>query len=63
MRAVQRRFGQRINMACGFGHMFDGNLHLNILAEDEDVSLREELEEFVYDFVRRYIHVLYVCMY
>lgn len=43
--------------------MFDGNLHLNILAEDEDVSLREELEEFVYDFVRRYIHVLYVCMY
>lgn len=37
---------------CGFGHMGDGNLHLNITTRRFDKEVEKALEPFVYEWVQ-----------
>jgi len=41
----------QVKMVCGFGHMGDGNLHLNIIAKDFTEEVRASIEPHVYQLV------------
>lgn len=47
---VRDAFKERCSLVTGFGHIFDGNLHLNILSKENE-SLAMDLEEAVYQKV------------
>ena len=36
----------------GYGHLGDGNLHLNIVSYDNDPTLIDDIEPFVYEFTQ-----------
>ncbi|XP_046451925.1 D-2-hydroxyglutarate dehydrogenase, mitochondrial-like [Daphnia pulex] len=38
---------------CGYGHLGDGNLHLNITSQEYSSELLNKIEPFVYDWVSR----------
>ncbi|KPM11447.1 d-2-hydroxyglutarate dehydrogenase, mitochondrial-like protein [Sarcoptes scabiei] len=39
---------------CGYGHIADGNLHLNITSEKFQKEILEIIEPFLYEFVAKY---------
>jgi D-lactate dehydrogenase (cytochrome) len=43
----------RVGKVVGFGHMGDGNLHLNITGAAWDKKVLEEVEPFVYEWVQQ----------
>uniref|UniRef100_A0A8C5JRS7 D-2-hydroxyglutarate dehydrogenase, mitochondrial n=1 Tax=Junco hyemalis TaxID=40217 RepID=A0A8C5JRS7_JUNHY len=47
------RLGQSAKNVVGYGHLGDGNLHLNITAESYSHSLLEAIEPFVYEWTAR----------
>ncbi|NXK92058.1 D2HDH protein, partial [Formicarius rufipectus] len=48
--AMRARLGQSAKNVVGYGHLGDGNLHLNITAESYSPSLLEAIEPFVYEW-------------
>ncbi|KLT38536.1 FAD-binding domain-containing protein [Cutaneotrichosporon oleaginosum] len=43
----------RIRGVAGFGHMGDGNLHLNVIADEFSDENKRDIEPFVYEIVAR----------
>ncbi|NXP38965.1 D2HDH protein, partial [Leiothrix lutea] len=50
---VRTRLGQSAKNVVGYGHLGDGNLHLNITAESYSHSLLAAIEPFVYEWTAR----------
>ncbi|XP_065603883.1 D-2-hydroxyglutarate dehydrogenase, mitochondrial [Cyrtonyx montezumae] len=51
---MRARLGQSAKNVVGYGHVGDGNLHLNITAESYSHSLLDAIEPFVYEWTARY---------
>ncbi|NXC37560.1 D2HDH protein, partial [Penelope pileata] len=51
---MRARLGQSAKNVVGYGHLGDGNLHLNITAESYSHSLLGAIEPFVYEWTARY---------
>ncbi|NWY58692.1 D2HDH protein, partial [Chionis minor] len=51
---TRARLGRSAKNVVGYGHLGDGNLHLNITAESYSHSLLEAIEPFVYEWTARY---------
>ncbi|NXQ33696.1 D2HDH protein, partial [Alaudala cheleensis] len=50
---TRARLGQAAKNVVGYGHLGDGNLHLNITAESYSHSLLDAIEPFVYEWTAR----------
>ncbi|NXX98941.1 D2HDH protein, partial [Centropus bengalensis] len=50
---TRARLGRRAKNVVGYGHLGDGNLHLNITAESYSHSLLDAIEPFVYEWTAR----------
>ncbi|XP_063264080.1 D-2-hydroxyglutarate dehydrogenase, mitochondrial isoform X1 [Prinia subflava] len=50
---MRARLGQSAKSVVGYGHLGDGNLHLNITAESYSHSLLDVIEPFVYEWTAR----------
>ncbi|NWQ84656.1 D2HDH protein, partial [Columbina picui] len=50
---TRARLGRTAKNVVGYGHLGDGNLHLNITAESYSHSLLEAIEPFVYEWTAR----------
>ncbi|XP_039224373.1 D-2-hydroxyglutarate dehydrogenase, mitochondrial-like isoform X5 [Crotalus tigris] len=48
------RLGTAAKNVVGYGHLGDGNLHLNVTAESYSHSLRDAIEPYVYEWVSQY---------
>lgn len=42
-----------VTAVVGYGHVGDGNLHLNISARNYDARVTEAIEPFVYEWIQR----------
>ncbi|GAB0193355.1 D-2-hydroxyglutarate dehydrogenase, mitochondrial [Grus japonensis] len=51
---TRARLGRSAKNVVGYGHLGDGNLHLNITAESYRHSLLDAIEPFVYEWTARY---------
>ncbi|XP_030312172.1 D-2-hydroxyglutarate dehydrogenase, mitochondrial [Calypte anna] len=51
---MRARLGQSAKNVVGYGHLGDGNLHLNITAESYSHSLLAAIEPFVYQWTARH---------
>ncbi|XP_030351982.1 D-2-hydroxyglutarate dehydrogenase, mitochondrial isoform X1 [Strigops habroptila] len=51
---TRARLGPSAKNVMGYGHLGDGNLHLNITAESYSHSLLDAIEPFVYEWTARY---------
>ncbi|NXN31885.1 D2HDH protein, partial [Nycticryphes semicollaris] len=51
---TRARLGQSAKNVVGYGHLGDGNLHLNITAESYSHSLLDAIEPFVYEWTARH---------
>ncbi|NXR14273.1 D2HDH protein, partial [Semnornis frantzii] len=51
---MRARLGQSAKNVVGYGHLGDGNLHLNITAESYSHSLLDAIEPFVYEWTARH---------
>ncbi|XP_031452375.1 D-2-hydroxyglutarate dehydrogenase, mitochondrial [Phasianus colchicus] len=51
---MRARLGQSAKNVVGYGHLGDGNLHLNITAESYSHSLLDAIEPYVYEWTARY---------
>ncbi|NXJ70793.1 D2HDH protein, partial [Rostratula benghalensis] len=51
---TRARLGRRAKNVVGYGHLGDGNLHLNITAESYSHSLLDAIEPFVYEWTARH---------
>lgn len=49
---IKSKFGSVVN-PLGFGHVGDGNLHLNVITKSDDQKLKEQVDRFVYDYCHR----------
>lgn len=52
---VQNKFHDKINMITGYGHIGDGNIHLQVIFKDgEDVEdeLIKKINNFIYNYIR-----------
>lgn len=48
---VRKRLAGHGIRCCGYGHLGDGNLHLNITNEEYSSDFQEKLEPFIYEWV------------
>lgn len=48
---MRTRLGDRVMAVVGYGHLGDGNLHLNILARKYDKEVSDMIEPFVFEWV------------
>ncbi|WVQ78193.1 hypothetical protein IAT38_000276 [Cryptococcus sp. DSM 104549] len=46
--------GGKIKSVAGFGHMGDGNLHLNVVADEFSDEVQSAIEPFIYELVAEY---------
>lgn len=46
---IKEKFGSAVN-PIGFGHVGDGNLHLNVITTSHDQKLKESVDRIVYDY-------------
>lgn len=46
---MKKRLGNQAKRICGYGHLGDSNLHLNISSADYSVELHKQIEPFVYE--------------
>ncbi|XP_052542167.1 D-2-hydroxyglutarate dehydrogenase, mitochondrial [Tympanuchus pallidicinctus] len=51
---MRARLGHSAKNVVGYGHLGDGNLHLNVTAESYSHSLLDAIEPFVYEWTARY---------
>ncbi|KIO25753.1 hypothetical protein M407DRAFT_24911 [Tulasnella calospora MUT 4182] len=48
---VRERVGHKVKEVVGYGHVGDGNLHINVIAETYTKEIEELLEPFIYEVV------------
>lgn len=46
---MKDRLGDQAKRICGYGHIGDSNIHLNISSADYSVDLHKQIEPFVYE--------------
>uniref|UniRef100_A0A5F8H691 D-2-hydroxyglutarate dehydrogenase, mitochondrial n=1 Tax=Monodelphis domestica TaxID=13616 RepID=A0A5F8H691_MONDO len=51
---IRSRLGQSAKSVVGYGHLGDGNLHLNVTAEAYSASLLNAIEPYVYEWTARH---------
>ncbi|XP_074046774.1 D-2-hydroxyglutarate dehydrogenase, mitochondrial [Macrotis lagotis] len=51
---MRSRLGQSAKNVVGYGHLGDGNLHLNVTAESYSSSLLKAIEPYVYEWTARH---------
>ncbi|KAI4883560.1 hypothetical protein NFI96_014682 [Prochilodus magdalenae] len=51
---MRGRLGDRAKNVVGYGHVGDGNLHLNITSPSKDPALLAAIEPYVYEWTARY---------
>lgn len=51
---LKEDYSGRIKTVVGFGHMGDGNLHLNIVGREYAEDIKDVIEPFVYEIVCEY---------
>uniref|UniRef100_A0A1I8P1Z4 D-2-hydroxyglutarate dehydrogenase, mitochondrial n=1 Tax=Stomoxys calcitrans TaxID=35570 RepID=A0A1I8P1Z4_STOCA len=50
VKVVDKRVGHLAKRVCGYGHLGDSNLHLNVSCPEYSPELHKQLEPFVYDY-------------
>ncbi|XP_013785985.1 D-2-hydroxyglutarate dehydrogenase, mitochondrial-like [Limulus polyphemus] len=50
---MKDRLGSKVKRCAGYGHVGDGNLHLNITTQDYDPEVIKLIEPFVYDWTTK----------
>lgn len=53
MPATKSRVGDRALRVCGYGHIGDSNLHLNVSAKEYSTELHRLVEPFVFEYTSR----------
>ena len=51
--AMQKQCGDLATRVCGYGHIGDSNLHLNISCDDYTEQIHKRVEPFVYEYVSK----------
>ncbi|CAL8110447.1 unnamed protein product [Orchesella dallaii] len=51
---MRTQLGEGAKRVCGYGHLGDSNIHLNITSETFDKSLHNKIEPFVYEWVAKH---------
>ncbi|XP_056915505.1 D-2-hydroxyglutarate dehydrogenase, mitochondrial [Takifugu flavidus] len=51
---MRERVGGRAKSVVGYGHVGDGNLHLNITSQAKDPALLADIEPFVYEWTAKH---------
>lgn len=51
--ATKKRVGSLAKRVCGYGHIGDSNLHLNVSCEEFNQEIYELLEPFVYEYTSK----------
>ncbi|XP_027856197.1 D-2-hydroxyglutarate dehydrogenase, mitochondrial isoform X1 [Xiphophorus couchianus] len=51
---MRQHLGERARSVVGYGHVGDGNLHLNITSSAKDPALLASIEPFVYEWTARF---------
>jgi len=51
---MRTQLGSHAKRVCGYGHLGDGNIHLNMTAADYDAKVTSLIEPFVYEWVAKY---------
>ncbi|XP_038671946.1 D-2-hydroxyglutarate dehydrogenase, mitochondrial isoform X2 [Scyliorhinus canicula] len=51
---MKDRLGTRAKRVVGYGHLGDGNLHLNIVAEAFDQQLLDSIEPYLYEWIAQH---------
>ncbi|KAG4069502.1 hypothetical protein HA402_006868 [Bradysia odoriphaga] len=46
---MRKRLGNQARRICGYGHLGDANLHLNISSSEYSADLHKQIEPFVYE--------------
>ncbi|KAK3105299.1 hypothetical protein FSP39_021859 [Pinctada imbricata] len=49
--AMRERLGDSAKRVIGYGHVGDGNLHLNVTSKEYNQEIMDQIEPFVYDWV------------
>ncbi|GLV38637.1 D-2-hydroxyglutaric acid dehydrogenase [Carabus blaptoides fortunei] len=50
---IAARLGDDAKRCCGYGHIGDGNLHLNVSLKEYDAEIMKKIEPFVYEYTSR----------
>lgn len=50
---VDKRVGHMAKRVCGYGHLGDSNLHLNVSCDMYSADLYKQLEPFVYEYTAK----------
>lgn len=50
---MKDHLGPDVKRVCGYGHIGDGNIHLNITTENYDKNVTAKIEPFVYEWVSK----------
>ncbi|XP_059807112.1 D-2-hydroxyglutarate dehydrogenase, mitochondrial isoform X1 [Hypanus sabinus] len=51
---MKRRLGERAKRVVGYGHLGDGNLHLNIVSQAQDQLLLDYIEPYLYEWTAQH---------
>ncbi|XP_078266731.1 D-2-hydroxyglutarate dehydrogenase, mitochondrial [Rhinoraja longicauda] len=51
---MRRRLGKRAKRVVGYGHLGDGNLHLNVVSQAQDQQLLNNIEPYLYEWTAQY---------
>jgi D-2-hydroxyglutarate dehydrogenase len=51
--AVKERVGDLANVVCGYGHIGDSNLHLNVSCPEFTQEIYKRIEPFVYEYTSK----------
>ncbi|CAB3989332.1 D-2-hydroxyglutarate dehydrogenase, mitochondrial [Paramuricea clavata] len=49
---LRNKIGDKVITIVGYGHIGDGNLHLNIVTEEHDPKVHQLLEPYIFEWVR-----------
>ena len=50
---MQERLGSDVIRCVGYGHVGDGNMHLNITTKDYDKNVLDKIEPFLYEYTSK----------
>ncbi|XP_021704452.1 D-2-hydroxyglutarate dehydrogenase, mitochondrial isoform X2 [Aedes aegypti] len=51
--AMKTRVGHLVKVVCGFGHIGDSNIHLNIAGDELTPEIRQLVDPYVYEFTSK----------
>lgn len=51
--ATKKQLGDLATRVCGYGHIGDSNLHLNVSCEEFNEQIYKRIEPFVYEYVSK----------